>query len=133
MTDEEFSEIVDEAIAGTPKEFLEKIENVSIVVSNLPNRYQLEKLRKRGEKGLLLGLYEGVPQTKRGRYGVGMTLPDKITIFKIPILSVARTREHLKEIVKNTVQHEIAHHFGMDESQVRDAEYQKRKRLKTPS
>ena len=75
---------------------------------------------------MLLGLYEGVPQTRRGRYGIGGHLPDKITIFKIPIERIARSKVHLIQIVVNTVRHEIAHHFGMDEHRVRDAEHEAR-------
>jgi len=122
MDDEIFKALVDEAIFDIPEEFVSKLENVSIVIADLPSKHQLEKVRAKQNVGTLLGLYEGIPQTKRGRYGVGMTLPDKITIFKIPILSIAHDLNHLKEIVRNVVIHEIAHHFGMDEKSVRDAE-----------
>lgn len=129
MDDKEFLQLVKKAIKTVPEEFLEKLENVEILISDMPNPYQLRKLRARGEQGFfLLGLYEGVPQTKRIYYGVGGNLPDKITIFKLPILSLAKTKEDLKEIVRNTVKHEIAHHFGMDERMVRKAE-EARKRV----
>jgi len=85
----------------------------------------LRKLRVRGSL-IIFGLYEGVPQTKRGNYG--QVLPDKITIFQKPIEEFAHSEEEIKEIVKNTVWHEIAHHFGMDEKRVRAAE--KARRLK---
>jgi predicted Zn-dependent protease with MMP-like domain len=129
MDDEAFQILVDEAISTIPEEFVSKLENVSVVIADFPSKHQLEKVRTKQNVGTLLGLYEGIPQTKRGRYGVGMTLPDKITIFKVPILSIARDPNHLKEIVRNVVIHEIAHHFGMDERSVRDAE--KAKSLKT--
>lgn len=129
MDNDEFEKLIEEAIATIPKEFLEKLENVSIFVVDFPTRHQVMKLRVRGRGGLLLGLYEGVPQTRRRYYGVGGTLPDKITIFKLPILSIARTRDDLKEIVKNTVWHEIAHHFGMDEREVAEAERKRRERF----
>ncbi len=128
MTNDEFGDIVDEAVASIPKEFLQKLENVAIVVEDVPTPHQIRKLRSRGVYGFLLGLYEGVPQTKRHHYGVGGHLPDKITIFKKAILAIARSRYHLEEIIKNTVVHEIAHHFGMGEMQIRDAEMQRRKR-----
>jgi len=76
---------------------------------------------------LIFGLYEGVPQTKRWHYG--QVLPDKITIFKKPIERIARSENEIKEIVKNTVWHEIAHHFGLDEKRVKEAE-SRRKKLK---
>ena len=127
MGDDQFLELVDQALESVPQEFLDKLENVSVVVEDIPTRDQLKKL---GVAGMLLGLYEGVPKTKRGRYGVGPTLPDKITIFKFPILSIATSMEHLKDIVRNTVIHEIAHHFGMNEEMVRSAERARRlKRL----
>lgn len=122
MDDGEFESLVDEAIDSIPTEFREKLENVSIFVENFPNIYQIKKLQGKGFRGLLLGLYEGIPHTKRGRYGVGGTLPDKITIFSRPILAVARSPEHLKELVRKTVIHEIAHHFGMSERQIKKAE-----------
>lgn len=126
MNDEEFAKIVEAAIKNIPEEFQNKLENVSMLVEDLPTPNQLNKLRARGERGMLLGLYEGVPQTRRGQYGIGGHLPDKITIFKFPIERIARSKVHLIQIVVNTVKHEIAHHFGMDEHQVRDAEYEAR-------
>ena len=118
---------VEEAIESMPDEFLEKMENVSVVVEDWPRRDQLARVWRKDQRGMLLGLYEGIPQTKRGRYGVGGVLPDKITIFRIPILRISRSEEHLKQIIVNTVVHEIAHHFGMDEHQVRNAEHRRRK------
>lgn len=126
MNDEEFAKIVEAAVKNIPEEFQDKLENVSILVEDLPTPNQLNKLRARGERGMLLGLYEGVPQTRRGRYGIGGHLPDKITIFRLPIERIARSKIHLIQIVVNTVKHEIAHHFGMDEQQVRDAEHEAR-------
>jgi len=128
MLDEEFEKLVDEAIASIPKEFLKKLDNVSIFIEDLPSADQLWKLKMRPGSSFLFGLYEGVPQTKRRYYGVGATMPDKITIFKNPLMAVARSAEDLKLMVKNTVWHEIAHHFGMDEHRVRKAEAKRRER-----
>jgi len=124
MTKEEFEEIVEEGIGAIPKRFLERLENVDICIEDEPTSYQLQKLRAKKDS-LIFGLYEGVPQTKRWYYG--RVLPDKITIFKKPIEKVAHSKEEIKKIVRNTVWHEIAHHFGMDEKRVREAE-KKRKR-----
>ena len=121
MDDSQFEKLVENSIALIPKEFLDKLENVTILIEDIPSNYQIAKLQKRGERGILLGLYEGVPQTKRGRYGVGGQLPDKITIFKKSILYLARSREDVRRIVQETVVHEIAHHFGMDEKMIRQA------------
>jgi len=90
MNIEEFKRIVEEGVRAIPPKFLEKLENIDVCVEKEPTSFQLEKLKKR--KGILLfGLYEGLPQTKRGHYG--QVLPDKITIFKNPIEKVAKTEE----------------------------------------
>lgn len=126
MEDQDFDIIVQQAVKEIPKEFLEKIENVSLVTKNWPSQQQLSSLNKRGEGGLLLGLYQGIPQTKRRTYGIGGPLPDKITIFKIPILMISKTRGELIENVKKTVIHEIAHYFGLNEEEVRSAKKTRR-------
>ena len=118
MRKEEFEKIVKEGIAQIPDKFLKKLDNVDIVVEDQPSVYQLRKLKSRGLR--LFGLYQGVPQTKRCHYG--QVLPDKISIFQKAIEEVAQSEEEIKSIVKNTVWHEIAHHFGMSESEVRKAE-----------
>ena len=123
MDREKFEELVRQGIEAIPKRFLEKLDNLDIVIENEPSEEQRKKL-KLGEGSKLFGLYEGIPQTKRGFYsGV---LPDKITIFQKPIEEVALNEEHIKEIVKNTVWHEIAHHFGMNEERVRRVEKRKK-------
>ncbi|OGZ84621.1 MAG: hypothetical protein A2599_02955 [Candidatus Staskawiczbacteria bacterium RIFOXYD1_FULL_39_28] len=122
MTHEEFAKLVGEAIDSIDEKFLKKLKNVEIVIEDDPTPEQLQKLSLRG--GTLLGLYEGIPQIKREQYA--NVLPDKITIFKNSIEKVYSSPETIKKAVKDTVWHEIAHHFGMDEHQVRKAE-QKRK------
>ena len=119
MTIEEFEKLVQEGIKAIPQKFLDKLSNVDICVEEEPTPFQLGKIKKR-EGFLLFGLYEGVPQTQRGSYG--QVLPDKITIFKNAIEKAAKSEAEIKKIVKNTVRHEIAHHFGMDEREVREAE-----------
>ncbi len=89
-----------------------------------------ETLRKNNVQSgwTLFGLYEGIPLTDRGNYyGVGETLPDRITIFQKPIEDAAGgNQENIKKIVHDTVVHEVAHHFGMDEPTVRNWERKKR-------
>lgn len=123
MTREKFGKLVNEGIKTIPERFLRMLSNVDIVIEEEPSPAQLKKLRMR-ESSLILGLYEGVPQTKRWHYG--QVLPDKITIFRRPIEKYANSEEAIKEIVKNTVWHEIAHHFGMDERSVREIERRKK-------
>ena len=117
MKDEEFQKLVDDAISGIPKEFLEKLENVAIVIEDWPSDDQIKGAGLKGND-LLFGLYQGIPQTGRGRYGIGGSLPDKITIFKIPHLLISRDYLVLKRKVEETVIHEIAHHFGMGEDDI---------------
>ena len=122
MEKEKFEELVKQGIEAIPKRFLEKLDNVDIVIEDEPTEEQMKKLRIRKDIKLF-GLYEGIPQTKRGFYsGV---LPDKITIFKKPIEEVCFSDEQIKEQVRKTVWHEIAHHFGMSEERVRKAEKNK--------
>ena len=123
MDDEKFEELARQGIDAIPKRFLEKLDNVDIIIEDEPTEEQMRKLKLRaGSK--LFGLYEGIPQTKRGFYsGV---LPDKITIFKRPIEEICLNDEQIKEQVKRIVWHEIAHHFGMNEERVRKAERKRR-------
>lgn len=124
----EFEKIVNAGINAIPEKFLVKLDNVGVVIEDEPTRAQLKKLKiKKGWS--LFGLYEGVPQARRTAY-YGAVLPDKITIFQKPIEQAARDEEDMKEIVKNTVWHEIAHHFGMGEIRVRRAEAKKRENLR---
>jgi predicted Zn-dependent protease with MMP-like domain len=122
MTHEEFEQLVKEGIDAIDEKFLQRLKNVEIVIEDDPTPFQIEKLRLRG--ALLFGLYEGIPQIKRQSYG--QVLPDKITIFKNQIERAFFSPEDIKRAVKNTVWHEIAHHFGMDEYQVRASERKRR-------
>jgi len=126
LTNEEFEKLVGQGIDAIDKKFLVKLENVEIVVEDNPTPFQLEKLKLRG--ALLFGLYEGIPLTKRESYG--QVLPDKITIFKNQIEQVYSRPEDIKKAIADTVWHEIAHHFGMDEKQVRDAERNRKENKK---
>jgi len=116
MDEERFRELVGEAIDSIPSEFGEKLNNVAVIVEDSPTPQQLRKLRL-PPWALLFGLYEGIPQTKRGSYfGV---LPDKITIFKNSIERVARSEEEIRAQVRATVIHEIGHHFGLSDKDLR--------------
>src|SRR3989344_4089868 len=122
LTHEQFEKLVVAAIDSIDERFLAKLKNVDIVIEDDPTPSQIHKLRLKGR--FRFGLYEGVPQTKREQYG--QVLPDKITIFKNQIERFFQNPDDIKKAVKDTVWHEIAHHFGMDEHQVRHAEREKR-------
>jgi len=125
MRKSEFEKIVEKGIDAIPKKFLEKLNNIAIVIEDEPTPKQLKTLKIR-QGWTLFGLYEGIPQVKRNS-GYTAVLPDKITIFKKPIENAAKNEKEIIEMVKNTVWHEIAHHFGMDENEVQNA-VQKRTR-----
>ena len=119
MTIKEFEQLVSQAIKEIPDSFLKKLKNVEIVVEEEPSQKQVRELKLKNNV-LLFGLYQGVPQTER--WGYGQVLPDKITIFKKPIEKQAQSRQEVANLVKETVWHEIAHHFGLDEKRVRQVE-----------
>jgi len=115
MDDKKFRVLVKEAISSLPKEFAEKLNNVIVTVDDFPTPYQSQKA-KIPPQSLLLGLFEGVPQTKRGVYY--NSIPDKITIFKNAIERVSQTEEGIKAQVRQTVIHEIGHHFGLSDEEL---------------
>lgn len=119
MEREEFEQAVSAAIDSLPEEFGKQMENVEVVIEQWPTGEDLRRSRLRSNS-LLFGLYQGVPKTKRGIYY--SALPDKITIFAGPILWVARSTTEAKKIIRDTVLHEIGHHFGMSEAQIRRAQ-----------
>ena len=120
MEKEKFEQLVNKGIAAIPEKFLRLLNNVAIVIEEEPTPEQRKKLHI--HNGMtLFGLYEGIPKTVRGS-GYSGVLPDKITIFLKPIVEAAQSEEEIEEAVRNTVWHEIAHHFGFDEKSVRALE-----------
>jgi predicted Zn-dependent protease with MMP-like domain len=110
-----FEQLVSEALDGLPEEIARMMSNVEVVVEDEPHPNQLRGL-PRGHT--LFGLYHGVPLTKRGIYD--HALPDKISIFRGPIVRYARTPDRIREQVKRTVIHEIGHHFGIEEHRLHE-------------
>jgi len=120
MKRERFEELVIEALSELPEEFQEKLENIDVVIADRPTQEQLTRMSiSRGTT--LLGLYEGVPLTKRGGH-YGMVPPDKITIFQKPIEYYCRSERDIATEVKRVARHEIAHYFGMDEASLKRIE-----------
>ena len=120
MLEKDFEKLVKKAVMDLPKHIREKMDNVAIVIEDKPSPDYLKESGMRfGDT--LLGLYQGIPKTAWGRDFSG-ALPDKITIFNEPIEKIALTPKEITELVKITVWHEIAHHFGFDEKQVRKLE-----------
>lgn len=122
MDRRDFEKLVKEAISSLPKEIQKAIDNVGISIEKWPQN-------KRLERGLPLGLYQGVPKTAWGRR-FSQNLPDKITIFQGPIEKLAGSQNQIKKLVKIVVWHELAHHFGFDEKKIKELENKWQKRLK---
>ena len=122
MSPDEFDRLVAAAYKRIPARFRRRLNNIALVVEAEPSPAQLGRL---GPGGTLLGLYEGRPLTARSVFEP-FAMPDRITIFQGPHERLARTPEHLARLVEETVWHEVAHYFGMDELQVRAAERRRR-------
>jgi predicted Zn-dependent protease with MMP-like domain len=120
MDRQRFEWLVARAVEDLPEEFLSMMENVDVVVEARPSLSQIRRaMLKRGHT--LLGLYEGVPRTRRGsRYG--LVLPDKITIFQEPIEARCRHEDEIISEIRRVVKHEIAHHFGISDARLRQIE-----------
>jgi predicted Zn-dependent protease with MMP-like domain len=127
MTDDEFLKLVDQGVDALRPDVKEKMGNVAIVIADEPSAEQRKDNQLEADE-VLFGLYEGVPQTERGVEDFLM-LPDKITIFKNAILEAYDDPQDIATCVANTVWHEVAHHFGMDEEQVEREEIKRGKLL----
>ncbi len=113
---ERFEELVADALDALPEPFSSHLDNVEVTVEDWPSR---EQLGTHAHGGTLLGLYEGVPQTHRGP-GYTWVMPDKITIFREPIMSMCSDEDECATQVAHTVVHEIAHHFGISDDRLRE-------------
>jgi predicted Zn-dependent protease with MMP-like domain len=120
MQREKFEALVERAIDNLPLEFQQKLDNVDIVVEDWPTPGQLRQAKLK-HPDQLLGLYQGVPQTRRGR-GYGLVLPDKISIFQKPIEAQCRFVDEIEVRIEAVVRHEIAHHFGLDDKALQKIE-----------
>jgi len=120
MRRDHFERLVAQALEELPEEFQKSLDNVDVVVAANPTRDQMERAGI-GPRQTLFGLYEGVPLTKRDR-GYHLVLPDKITIFQRPVEAVCRTKDEIRDLVRKTVMHEIAHHFGIGDERLKGLE-----------
>lgn len=120
LTDEEFERLISQAMDELPREYITGLDNVAITYADEPTP---EQLKKQGvtEHQLLLGLYEGIPLTQRNA-AYTFVLPDKITLFKYPILQISRSEGDLFERIKRTLWHEIAHHYGLGHDRIHELE-----------
>lgn len=108
---ERFEALVGEALDGIPPAIGRYIENVAVFVEEI------------GVAHNILGLYEGVPLTRREHYGLGGGMPDRITIYRRPILDRCNTEADVIDMVRITVVHEVGHHFGLSDNRLRELGY----------
>lgn len=120
MPREEFDQLVHKGYEALPEWVREKTKNVAVLVEEEPSQ-EVREREKLGDEETLLGYYQGVPLSARGaHYGEGMTMPDTITLYKKPILESAEEDGlSVARVIADTIWHEFAHHFGMDEDEVR--------------
>lgn len=119
VTDEQFQQLIDQALTELPGEHVQNIENVAILYEDEPTPEQREKLALRNDQSLL-GLYEGTPLTQR--QGLQPTFPDRITLFRKPLQWQANTIPELKEEIRHTLWHEIGHYYGLDHKRIHELE-----------
>jgi len=115
-----FKRLVEEAIRSLPPPFLAKLRNVDVVVEEHPT---VQELSAAGVEppDTLLGLYTGVPLTERGSW-YGNVLPDKITLYQRPMQALCRSRQELRQKVREVLMHEIGHHFGLTDRELEEVE-----------
>lgn len=112
VSPEDFEELVGDALDSLPPELIKLMDNVALFIEDDP------------PPGLnLLGLYEGVPLTERDFSSYVMAMPDRITIFRKPTLSICSSPDEVRDQVRITVAHEIAHHFGIDDDRLHELGY----------
>jgi predicted Zn-dependent protease with MMP-like domain len=119
VDDEQFQKFIDDAIATLSPNHIKRLENVAILYEYDPTPEQRVRLELLNNQ-TLFGLYEGVPLSKR--QGVTKLLPDKITLFKNPMCFVANTEDELKEQIRHTLWHEIAHYYGLGHDKIHELE-----------
>jgi predicted Zn-dependent protease with MMP-like domain len=120
ITDEDFDALISKAMDELPQEYIKGLNNVAIVYADEPDEHQSKKAGLH-EGGLLLGLYEGIPLTQRGG-NYTFVLPDKITLFKHPLLMVSHDAQSFYEQIKRTLWHEIAHYYGLNHDRIHELE-----------
>lgn len=121
LSESQFQALVEEALADLPAEILQHLDNVAITVADWPSAAERERAGV-GRGHQLFGLYEGIPLTKRGK-GYNLVAPDRIILYRGPLQTAFGSLSALREQIRRTVVHEIAHHFGISEARIRELGY----------
>lgn len=108
-----FEELVREALESLPEDLARRIDNVEITVEDEPPPEVLDEL---SPEDTVFGYYHGIPLTERGNYD--RVLPDRIAIYKGPLTRAFESPDEIREEVRRTVIHEVAHHFGIDDDRL---------------
>ena len=122
MTRERFTALVEEALRGIPRRFRDAMKNVVVVVEDEPSQELLDDLEMEPDD-TLFGLYHGTPLTQR-ESTYGNTLPDRISIYQLPIEDACEDEEDIRQCVAETVIHEFGHYFGLSEEEIEAIEEQ---------
>ncbi len=119
VDDEQFQKYIDDAMATLSPNHLKRLENVAILYEYDPTPEQRLRLELRNDQ-TLFGLYEGLPLSKR--QGTTKLLPDKITLFKNPLCAFVNNEDDLKEQIRHTLWHEVAHYYGLGHDKIHELE-----------
>jgi predicted Zn-dependent protease with MMP-like domain len=123
ISDAQFEGLISAVMDELPDHYASEMDNVAITWAEDPTLGQRTQMQLRAHQ-TLFGLYEGIPLTKRGA-GYSLVLPDKITLFKNPLVYACGSLEALKAQIKHTLWHEIAHHYGLDHDNIHGLEAKK--------
>jgi predicted Zn-dependent protease with MMP-like domain len=119
VSDEQFQELIDQAFDSLPRTHRDRVQNVAILLADEPDAEQRHELQLRHDQ-TLLGLYQGIPLSQR--QGRTSMYPDRITLFKSPLLTQAHDLPGLREAIRHTLWHEIAHYYGLNHTDIHKLE-----------
>lgn len=119
VSDDHFQELIDRAFDSLPKIHRDRVQNVAILFADVPSMEQRHELQLRNDQ-TLLGLYQGIPLS--ARQGRTSMLPDRITLFKLPLHMQAQDEAGLYEAIRHTLWHEIAHYYGLGHDKIHELE-----------